>query len=130
VLPVTYDTADLTPVGMTCALAPSSDIVITRAGTYKVLSSIQIDRTDLLTGEFQFWVSVNGTAVPNSATSAIINQNLEEVMTVEWFLDVSAGGTVAVQAYSTTAGQQLLAVPASSPVPAIPSIITTVLRIA
>jgi hypothetical protein len=129
VLPIVYDTADLTPVGMTCSL-PSSDIVLTNAGTYKVLSSIQIDRTAPLTGDFQFWVAQNGTAVPNSATRAIVNQNQEQVVCVEWFLDVSAGDTIAVEAYSIAAGQQLLAVPASSPVPAVPSIITTLLRIA
>jgi len=129
VLPVVYDTADVTPVGLTCSL-PSADIVVTSAGTYKVLTSIQADHTASGTGTFQFWVAQNGTAVPNSATRVVLNQNLEQVMTVEWFLDVSAGDTIAVEAYSTSSGQQLLAVAAASPVPAVPSIITTVLRIA
>ena len=131
VLPVTYDTADLTPVGMTCALAPSSDIVITRAGTYKCLASAQCDKTGGGgAGDLEMWVAVNGTAVPNSATRIAINANQETVMTVEWFLDVSAGDAVSVNTYSPDNGLQLLAVAASSPVPAIPSIITTVLRIA
>jgi hypothetical protein len=129
VLPAVYDTADITPVGMTCSL-PSSDVVLTNAGTYKVLTSIQADHTAPGTGTFQFWVAINGTAVPNSATQVVLNQNLEQVMAVEWFLDVSAGDAVSIAAYSTSAGQQLLAVPASSPVPAVPSIITTLLRIA
>jgi hypothetical protein len=130
-LPIVYDTADLTPVGMTCALAPSSDIVITRAGTYKCLASAQCDKTSGGgAGDLEMWVAVNGTAVPNSATRLAINQNIEQVMTVEWFLDVSAGDAVSVNTYSPDSGLQLLAVPASSPVPAIPSIITTVLRIA
>jgi hypothetical protein len=130
-LPITYDTADLTPVGMTCALAPSSDIVITRAGTYKCLASAQCDKTSGGgAGDLEMWVAVNGTAVPNSATRLAINQNIEQVMTVEWFLDVSAGDAVSVNTYSPDSGLRLLAVAASSPVPAIPSIITTVLRIA
>jgi hypothetical protein len=130
-LPVVYDTADLTPVGMTCALAPSSDIVITRAGTYKCLASAQCDKTGGGgAGDLEMWVAVNGTAVPNSATRIAINANQETVMTVEWFLDVSAGDAVSVNTYSPDNGLQLLAVAASSPVPAIPSIITTVLRIA
>ena len=114
---------------MTCSL-PSADVVLTNAGTYKVLTSIQADHTAPGTGTFQFWVAINGTAVPNSATQVVLNQNLEQVMAVEWFLDVSAGDAVSIEAYSTSAGQQLLAVPASSPVPAVPSIITTLLRIA
>jgi hypothetical protein len=51
-------------------------------------------------------------------------------MTVEWFLNISAGDNVSVVAYAAVSGLQVLALPASSPVPAIPSIITTVLRIA
>jgi hypothetical protein len=128
--PLVYDTADLTPVGMTCSL-PSADITITNAGTYKVLASAQCDKTSGGgAGDLEMWVSINGTAVPNSATRLQINQNTESLMTVEWFLDVLAGQTVSVSLYSSTTGLQALAVPASAPVPAIPSIITTVLRIA
>lgn len=127
--PLVYDTADLTPVGMTCSL-PSADITITNAGTYKVLASVQCDKTTGGAGDLEMWVSINGTAVPNSATRLQINQNTESLMTVEWFLDLLAGQTVSVSLYSSTTGLQALAVPASAPVPAIPSIITTVLRIA
>lgn len=128
--PLVYDTADLTPVGMTCSL-PSADITITNAGTYKVLASVQCDKTSGGgAGDLEMWVSLNGTAVPNSATRIQINQNTESLMTVEWFVDVLAGQTVSVSLYSSTTGLQALAVPASAPVPAIPSIITTVLRIA
>ncbi len=128
--PLVYDTADLTPVGMTCAL-PSADIVITTSGTYKVLASVQCDKTSGGgAGDLEMWVSRNGVAVPNSATRIQINQNTESLMTVEWFLDIPAGVSLAVSLYSSTTGLQALAVPASAPVPSIPSIITTVLRIA
>lgn len=129
-VPITYDTADITPVGMTCTLAPSADIVITNAGTYKVLTSLQCDKTTGGADQLDMWVSVNGTAVPNSATKLQINQNQESVMTVEWFLTLAASDAVSVHTYAPTAGLQALAVAAAPPVPAIPSIITTVLRIA
>lgn len=128
-LPVIYDTADVEPFGVSCAL-PSADIVVGVAGVYKVLASAQCDRTAGSSGDLEMWVSVGGTAVPNSATRININQNIESVMTVEWLLDLAVGDEVAVVVYSAVAGNQLLAVPAAAPVPAIPSIITTLLRIA
>jgi hypothetical protein len=76
------------------------------------------------------WCALDGVAVPNSATRIAINQNQEVVMTVEWFLDIAAGRNVSVVGYAVASGLQALAVTASPPVPAIPSIITTVLRIA
>jgi hypothetical protein len=128
--PLVYDTADLTPVGMTCSL-PSADIVITNSGTYKVLASVQCDKTSGGgAGDLEMWCSRNGVAVPNSATRIQINQNTESLMTVEWFLDIPAGVSLSISLYSSTTGLQALAVPASAPVPSIPSIITTVLRIA
>jgi hypothetical protein len=130
-LPLTYTDADVVPVGMTCAL-PSSDITITDAGVYKVLASIQCDNTAAGgTDDMEMWVAINGTPVPNSGTRVAINLNQETLMTVEWFLDITAGQNVSVVAYATVPGLQVLAVPAPLPtVPAIPSIITTVLRIA
>jgi hypothetical protein len=130
--PIVYDTADVTPIGMTCGL-PSSQIVVTDAGTYKVLSSLQCDKTGVGVAPLEMWCDVDGTAVPNSATRIAVNQNIEQVMTVEWFLSLAAGDSVSVQCFSPTPAVidlQALAVPAAAPVPAIPSIITTVLRIA
>jgi len=127
---LTYTDADVTPVGMTCSL-PSSDITITNTGVYKVLASLQCDNTTSPTPEdLDMWVALDGVAVPNSATRIAINQNQEVVMTVEWFLDIAAGRNVSVVGYAVASGLQALAVAASPPVPAIPSIITTVLRIA
>ena len=128
-LPLVYDTADVTPIGMTCAL-PSSDITITESGTYKVLASVQCDRTVAGQGDVEMWCSVQGTAVPNSATRINLNQNIEQVMTVEWIVSVAASEIVSVSVYSSVAGNVAASFAAAPPVPAIPSIITTVLRIA
>lgn len=129
VLPVVYDTVDITPFGVSCAV-PSADIRIGVAGTYRVLASLQANKTTGGFGQLDMWISVNGTAVPNSATKLEVNQNTELVMTVEWFVDCAVGDLVAINIYSDTSGLQALAVPAAPPVPAIPSIITTVQRIA
>ena len=78
----------------------------------------------------EMYIAVDGTAVPNSATRIQINQNQELVLAVEWFLDLTAGQAISIVLYSPVAGMEALALPAAPPVPAIPSVITTVLRIA
>ena len=128
-LPLVYNTTDITPLGVSCA-TPSASIVVATTGVYKVLSSVQCDKTTINVGDLEMWIAVGGVAVPNSATRLAINQNLESVMVVEWFLELTAGDAVSINLASTTDGLQALAVPAAAPVPAIPSVITTITRIA
>lgn len=131
-LPIVYDTWDINPpIGMTVTL-PSSQIVVTLGGVYKVLASIQCDNTAGSGADvMDMWVAVNGNPVANSATRLAINANIESLMTVEWFLPLDPLDSVEVYAIApASATLRLLAIPAAPPVPAIPSIITTVLRIA
>jgi hypothetical protein len=109
---------------------PSKDIVIGVAGVYKVLASAQCDKTTINPGDIEMWIAVNGTAVPNSGTRTQINQNQESVMTVEWMTPLNKNDAVSIVLASAAGGLQALAIPAAAPVPAIPSIIATVQRIA
>ena len=129
VLPLVHNTTDITPLGVSCA-TPSANIVVNTTGVYKVLSSVQCDKTSVGVGDLEMWVAVNGTAVPNSASRLAINQNLESLMAVEWFLELTAGEAVSINLASAADGLRALSVAAAAPVPAIPSIITTILRIA
>lgn len=128
---VPHDTDDVTPIGLTHDEPPFTDIRVTEGGRYKVLSSVQCDKTLPGTGKVDIWVRVKGFDVPNSATRVVVNQNLESLLTVEWFLDLVSGDTVSVACLSDDVEDaQLLAVPEVPDVaPAIPSIITTILRI-
>lgn len=128
-LPVVHDTADIPPFGVSCVL-PSANMTIGVAGVYKVLTSAQCNRTAALLGDLEMYVAINGVAVPNSATRLNLNQNIEIVMTVEWLLELAVGDDVSIVVYSSVAGQELLAIPAAAPVPSIPSIITTIVKIA
>jgi hypothetical protein len=127
--PLVYDTADVVSVGMSVTL-PSANITLTAAGTYKIATSLQCDNTVVGSQVLDMWCEVNGTAVPNSASRVSINQAQETVMTVEWFVTVPAAAVINVVIYAPVAGPRALAVAAAPPVPAIPSVITTVLRIA
>ena len=128
-LPLVYDTNDVVPFGVNVVL-PSADIIVAATGLYKVLSSVQLDRTAGGNSTVDMYITVNGNAVPNSATKLTINQNQEDIMTVEWFLNLAATDSVNIVLYSTDSSNQALAVVAAPPVPAIPSVITTILRIA
>ena len=129
VLPIVFNTVDIVPAGVTCVV-PSPNILINVGGVYRVLASLQCDRTMGGNGELDMWIAVNGTAVPNSATKLQINQNEELVMTVEWLVTLAIGNTVSINLFSPNIGMRALAVAAAPPVPAIPSIITTIQRIA
>lgn len=127
---ILYDTIDVIPLAGLTFFLPSSQIIVDRAGIYKCLASVQLDKTSPGLADVDMYPKVNGTAVPNSATKLNLNQNQEDIMTVEWFLSLNANDRIEIALYTTSSGVQALAVPAAPPVPAIPSIITTILRIA
>lgn len=129
-LVVQYNTADVSAVGLNTPTFPASIIKVAYGGVYKVLASIQVDKTTGGTADIDMYPLINGTAVPNSATKLSVTQNTEDVMTVEWFLTLNATDNISIACYTTSTGVRLLAVPASAPIPAIPSIILTILRIA
>lgn len=128
-LPLTYDTIDITPRNIYTTTLPSANIYVTSKGVYKLLASLQCDKTSSGQGDIEMYCAVNGTAVPSSATRVQINQNIESLMAVEWFLELEKNDAVSIVAFSSTTGLRALAVASASPVPAIPSIITTIMRI-
>jgi hypothetical protein len=128
-LELQYNTEDLSSSGVSCTF-PSSRIYVQSSGVYKVLASLQCDKTTPGTGIINMYPSIEGIPVPNSATRVVINQALESLMTVEWFLTLNAGQYITIDVFSTITGARALAIPASPPVPLIPSIITTILKIA
>jgi hypothetical protein len=115
-------------------LIPDTKITVSNTGVYKVLASVQVNKTTGGVGELDMFVAVNGTGVPNSTSKVEVNQNTELVLTVEWFLELNANDDVEVYLFSPTDGLEALAVPPTVgptlTIPAIPSIITTILRIA
>lgn len=129
--PIVYDTQDITPAGITW-VGPSASISVDRAGIYKILASVQCDKTGGGTAPLDMWITAHGSAVPNSATRIAINANQETVMTVEWLLSLADTDVITIECFDPTGSGdlRLLAVAAAPPAPAIPSIITTITRIA
>lgn len=123
---LTYNTDDIAPVNVS---RTSTSAVVLYSGTYKVLASVQTDKTGGGTADLVMYPLVNGIAVPNSATKLNVNKTGEDIMTVEWFLDLSANAQVSLALYSAATGFRALAIVAAPPVPAIPSIILTIVKI-
>lgn len=125
-----YDTQDVSPVGVSLVLPSQSYVEVSTKGVYRVCVSIQMNRTSGGNSEVDMYPEVNGTPVPNSASKFNLNGTEESVLTVEWFLNLNANDQVGINLYSTDGDNEALAVVATPPVPAIPSIILTILRIA
>ena len=130
-LALRYNTQDIaTTPGVTCNIAgPDSRIYVTASGTYCVLTSVQIDQSSAL-HDVDFYLSKNGTALNSTSRRLAITANIEDILTVEWMLDLVAGDYVQVVVSSASAGFSALAILAAPPVPAIPSVITNIKQIA
>lgn len=125
-----YDTQDIVPQGIIIKMPGNQALVPSVTGVYKLLASIQFEKTGGGNGEVYMYPKVNGVAVPNSATLLAINQSEETVMTVEWFLNINSANPVEIACYTTEPDIEAIGIPANPPVPVVPSIITTMMRIA
>jgi hypothetical protein len=108
----------------------TSKIKVSRPAIYNVQFSAQIDKTSGGTGRFYIWPAINGTAVADSASLIQIQGNDAEVLaTANFFLPLSNGDYFQLYFSVDSIDVQLQYFAASAPVPAIPSIILTVMQV-
>jgi hypothetical protein len=132
---LSYDTIDLTGGGVTLTglIVPTPNISVASAGVYRVIISVQLNKSGGggSSGDVYIWFAVDGVAVPNTATKTAVSNSVEQVMTVEVLLNLTANQRISVVASSTNGGEQILAeAPTIPSAPRLPSIITIVQRIA
>ena len=126
---ITYNNAD-TAYGIYRDPGDSSKIKVSRPAIYNVQFSIQVDKTSGGTGQLYIWPAINGTAVPNSASLIQIQGNDAEIFSAaNFFLPLSNGDYFQLYFSVNSLDVQLQAFAASAPVPAIPSIILTVMQV-
>ena len=126
---ITYNNAD-TAYGIYRDPADNSKIKVSRPAIYNIQFSIQIDKTSGGTGLFYIWPAINGTAVPNSASLIQIQGNNHEIFSAaNFFLPLSNGDYFQLYFSVDDLSVQLQQFAASAPVPAIPSIILTVMQV-
>ena len=126
---ISYNNAD-TAYGIYRDPGDNTKIKVSRPAIYNVQFSIQIDKTSGGTGKFYIWPAINGTAVANSASLIQIQGNDAEIFSAaNFFLPLSNGDYFQLYFSVDSIDVQLQTFAASAPVPAIPSIILTVMQV-
>jgi len=122
---ITFNTTDLSN-GVYIG-SPSSRIVVDSDGVYNFALSFQIDKTSGGVGQFFIWFRLNGVNVADSAGLIRIQGNNAEIFSAfNIFLKLKANDYVEIMFSVDDLSVELHAIPASAPVPSIPSIILTV----
>lgn len=122
---VTYSTID--PAYGVSIGSPASRVVVADTGVYDIQFSAQVDNTSGGTHQVWIWPRVNGTDVPNSASTLRIKGNdAETVAAWNFLLSLTAGQYVELMWTAEDTGVVLLAASATSVYPAIPAVILTV----
>lgn len=126
---ITYNNAD-TAYGIYRDPADSSKIKVSRPAIYNIQFSIQVDKTSGGSGRFYIWPAINGTAVANSGSLVQIQGNNAEIFSAaNFFLPLSNGDYFQLYFSVDDLSVQLQHFAAAAPVPAIPSIILTVMQV-
>lgn len=112
------------------SIANSSHIVVANSGVYNIQFSLQIDKTNATGAHIYIWLRKNGVNVPNSATEVAVQGTLSEIVAAWNFVVSSNANDYYELVWSTTDSTiRLKAVSASGVVPAIPSVILTVVSV-
>ena len=126
---VTFNTTDLSN-GASIG-SPTSRIVVTTAGKYNFQFSAQLHKTNASVGYIYIWARVNGTDIADSASKISINGSQAETIAAwNFVLSMAANDYFELMWSTNDTNCQLLANTASSPVPAIPSVILTATQVA
>jgi hypothetical protein len=116
---VSYDT---TSSANNFSIVSGSRITAAVAGTYQILASLQVQKTDGGTDDINFWIKKNGVNEPNSAYNLTLQgSNAAQLGYINWVVTLAAGEYVELWWYSADANARLFAEPAIAPYPAIPS---------
>ena len=123
--PMTLNTTDIS-FGVYTG-TPNSRVYIDTEGFYNFQFSAQLHKTAGGVGAIYIWARVNGVDIPDSATKIRIQgNNAETVGAWNFVLPVNAGDYFELVWSTDDTSCEILALPASAPHPAIPSLILTV----
>ena len=125
--PVRLNTTDLSNQ---VSIANSSHIVVANSGVYNIQFSLQIDKTQGSQAHVYIWLKKNGVDVPNSASEVSVQGTLSETIAAWNFVVASNANDYYELMWSATDSHiRLKAVGASAVVPAIPSVIVSVVSV-
>lgn len=125
--PIRLNTTDLSNQ---VSIANSSHIVIANSGIYNIQFSLQIDKVTAAGAHIYIWLRKNGVNVPNSATELAVQGTSSEIVAAWNFLVSSDDNDYYELIISATdINIRLKAASASGVVPAIPSVILSVVSV-
>lgn len=125
---ITFDTTDIS-YGIERA-STTSRITFYNPGVYDVQFSAQVDTTSGGTDQIWIWLRKNGTDVPSSASTFRIQGNNSEIVAAwDFMVEIAANDYVELMWAVDDLNVQLLAAVAAAPIPAIPSVILTVMQV-
>lgn len=110
-------------------IVSNSRITFTHAGIYNIQFSAEVDNTASPVAFVYIWLRKNGTDIPYSASKVHVQGSNADLVAAWNFVESFAAGDYAEIMWSTdSTSVRLLAAAASAPVPAIPSVIVTVVQ--
>ena len=125
--PVRLNTTDLSNQ---VSIANSSHIIVANSGVYNIQFSLQIDKTQGSQAHIYIWLKKNGVDVPNSASEVSVQGTLSETIAAWNFVVASNANDYYELMWSATDIHiRLKAVSANGVVPAIPSVIVSVVSV-
>ena len=125
--PVRLNTTDLSSQ---VSIANSSHIVVANSGVYNIQFSLQVDKTTAAGAHIYIWLRKNGLDVSNSATELAVQGTFSEVVAAWNFVVQSEANDYYELMWSATDSHiRLKAVSANGVVPAIPSVIVSVVSV-
>lgn len=107
--------------------SPTSRVYVDRIGVYNFQFSLQLTSTSSSAKNVYIWYRINGVDAANSATSVtLVGNNAAAVAAWNFVVSMDAGDYFELVWSTDSTSAQITAAGASSPVPAIPSVILTV----
>lgn len=104
-----------------------TQIRVAQAGVYNFQVSVQLDKTSGGLGHFYLWFAKNGAAIANSGSNIRVQGNTAEVFSsLNLFIEMAASDHVEIMWAVDDVSVEMIGLPASAPVPAIPAVILTV----
>lgn len=123
--PVTFNNTELTK-GVYIG-TPASRVYVDRPGTYNFQFSIQLNKSSSNAKNVYIWYRLNGNDAPYSATAVtLVGNSAATVAAWNFVLEMNADDYFELVWSTDDTGCQISAVAAAPPVPAIPSVILTV----
>jgi hypothetical protein len=114
---------DTTVASNNFSVVGGTQITAAVAGTYTIVATYQVAKTDTGTDDINVWFKKNGTNVPNSAFNlTLVGNNAAQLATTPWIITLAAGDQIEAWWYSADANAIMLGEPAAAPYPAIPSV--------